>query len=35
MKTNRKSSKCNDKFAKSLDINKEAITDKKSYSRNV
>ena len=26
---------CNDKFPKSLDINKEEITDKKNYSRNV
>ena len=26
---------CNDKFPKSLDVNKEEITDKKNYSSNV
>ena len=30
-----KSKICNDKFPKTLDINKEEITDKKNYSRNV
>ena len=30
-----KSKICNDKFPKSLDVNKEEITDKKNYSSNV